>query len=242
MTTTPRYARAAEVPRTPTLDADFNEARDKLDAARIEYTQAGGKLSQVEAEIRRADANYATEAAEAVKAGKAAPKDPREAAGKRRERLVVERQVAAEVLNSYANDLDAVVERDRESWSEQERGRRKSMYEQAATLLDQVEGLLLEAQEVGVLLDWLATGRGKAKLVGGRALADLRADLDEAANPTPTYYVRKAERDKLADGHNATDAVTGERITPEQAERAFSKGKLKIVHGVPQRVVGPEYE
>lgn len=190
--------------------------------------------SKVASELKRAEATWIQEAAEAQRQGKT-KKDPRPAIRARleeaQEATLVAEQVCIDLsqkIHEVRNDPEA-----QSWWKGATDAARADLLERAARQRDELEETLAECGEV----DWIAAwARGSHKpsraVLGVGELGKLATLIEQHADRRPTRFVSTAENRKLRAGEDAVD-VEGVPITYEEADSLYRAGKLKVNPGKP---------
>jgi hypothetical protein len=207
----PRYSRKSELPSSPTSCPEFDAALARLDEVRGDLFEISGKLTKTEQAIRSADQTYAFEASAAKREGRRVPTDPREALSKKREKLVVEKQVAVQVMNDLADELDAIVDDHREAWRKREKDLRAERLERAEATRLQLEQELQAVAERTALISWLGGGKLHGSPIGSKELNALAKAIDQALAPTTKPHVTSDQLARLQRGAEAVD-VNGNTI------------------------------
>ena len=236
MNNNPKYSRPSETPEAVS-HPELNAALQAVADARHDFNDKRHKVTATEGEIRAADRDYAAMAAEAIEAGEPVPKDPRESATKRRERQVVEADVARETLRVKGEALDLALSRFGAEGLDLEREARQALLEEAIALGDRLDEVTREAAVYGARISWLSGGPLKSRPPAVKAVQAVRVELEEAAHPTPTYYLNSKQLRDLRAGQTVVDA-NGVTVTPEDAAAAH----IKILHGKPLHVARTTFD
>jgi hypothetical protein len=219
----PPYTNRKDLPAPPTGWKEYDEV---LYPAHFGYVDdrrtLGEQLQKIDAAIAAADRDYATEASAEIRAGKPAPKDPRIALTKRREKVQAEYDVLTQVVRDSAAGIDAWADANREHCDGVDRQFRSDLYEITqhayASLTDAVDRL----HAIDCQTAWRhGSKRPNAKPIASAELNRIGAELDRYMHPVKILDVDPRGMAALQHGKAAV-ALDGTELpagTPPSAVR-----------------------
>jgi len=208
---------------------------DLARAARFELVAKHRKLNAERAKVVRdmenAKHDYPARAAEALRAGDKAPADPMPKLTAKLEQLDKDLDVMRHALQQDADELEALVHANRETWHALNVDLRATAIAEAEDALAVLVGACDRLHRVRAQDNWLMGDKFTAPTLGSDELNKLADMIDKAGRDQQLVYVTQAAFRKLRAGEDVT-AIDG---TPVPRDTPLSA--VKISHSRPSRVV-----
>jgi hypothetical protein len=200
----PPYTNRKDLPAPPTGWKEYDEVLYPAHFGYVDERRAlGEQLQKIDATTAAADRDYATEASAAIRAGKPAPKDPRIALMKRREKVQAEYDVLTQVVRDSAAAIDAYIEENREHCAAVDEMFRADLLEAAQTSFEKLAAAIANLHGIDCQIAWREGRKATAKPLCSAELNRIEAALNATANPVEVLRVDPTNFRRLKAGKTA---------------------------------------
>jgi hypothetical protein len=225
----------SELPPADYAPAVYVEALQEYQAAYERMQKDRDAASKVASELRRADATWLQDAAEAQRQGKT-KKDPRPAIKARLEQAeeaaLVSEQVCTDLSDrifEIRNDEDA-----KGWWKGATEAVRAELLERAERQLDELEDTLVQVAGVDYIAAWARGGKASRSVMAVNELGKIAKAIEGRKDERPHRYVTPAAMRTLRLGETVEDTL-GQKLTPAEADSLLrlTPKKLHVTHAKP---------
>jgi hypothetical protein len=234
----------SDLPPADYAPADYVEVLPEYHAAYERMQKDRDTESKVASELKRADATWLQDAAEAQRQGKT-KKDPRPAIKERLEQAeeaaLVSEQVCVDLSDrifEIRNDPDA-----KGWWKGATDAVRAELLERAERQRDELEDTLVQVAGVDYIAAWARGGKASRSVMAVNELGKIAKLIEDRKDRRPARFVSPAAMRALHRGETVED-TQGRILTPDEADSLLrlSPKRLHVSYGRPQRIARPDFE